>query len=394
MKILHVVDYLMPKIGYQEFLLPKWNKIHGHETYIICADRYTPIPDYDKIWGKILGPRICGEKEEEIHGVKIIRLKTFEFMRRPYLKGLEMKIKEINPDVIWNHGTASFSAFRTAFFCKKNKIPLLMDNHQHYIASRKDVLGDIYYWFLKLLSKKILNSSVDKFVGLADECCEFMKSKQGIDSSKMVIVPYGVDTELFKFSENARIKIREKLGINKESIVVMQTGKLDDTRKPYWLAEAMTEILSDNKNVSLLFVGSASDKEIAKIKNILEKTNSINRVFFQSFVPQEELPNYYSAADICVYPDYCSLSALEAGASSCVVIVNDLPTGIEREEKGAVITYKRGDIEDLRFKLNKFIINNEYLNKQKEKGCLAVINNYSYDFVAKSAESLMESIIK
>ena len=24
-KIIHVVDYLMPDMGYQEFLLPKWN---------------------------------------------------------------------------------------------------------------------------------------------------------------------------------------------------------------------------------------------------------------------------------------------------------------------------------------------------------------------------------
>ena len=38
LRIVHIADLVMPVVGYQEFLLPKWNAYHGHETYILCAD--------------------------------------------------------------------------------------------------------------------------------------------------------------------------------------------------------------------------------------------------------------------------------------------------------------------------------------------------------------------
>ena len=47
MRIVHIVDYLMPQMGYQEFLLPKWNSHQGHEVFIITSDRY-PISNYEK----------------------------------------------------------------------------------------------------------------------------------------------------------------------------------------------------------------------------------------------------------------------------------------------------------------------------------------------------------
>ena len=34
MKILHVVDYLMPNMGYQEFILPKFNAIENEVTIL------------------------------------------------------------------------------------------------------------------------------------------------------------------------------------------------------------------------------------------------------------------------------------------------------------------------------------------------------------------------
>ena len=77
MRIVHVVDYLMPQMGYQEFLLPKWNAKHGHEVFIITSDRYTPFNNYDETWGRTLGKRICGVGISKHEGVTIIRLPIF-----------------------------------------------------------------------------------------------------------------------------------------------------------------------------------------------------------------------------------------------------------------------------------------------------------------------------
>ena len=76
MRIVHVVDYSMPQMGYQEFLLPKYNAAAGHEVIILTSDRYFPVPNYEDTWKEFLGPRIIGCKSEIIHGVQIERLKT------------------------------------------------------------------------------------------------------------------------------------------------------------------------------------------------------------------------------------------------------------------------------------------------------------------------------
>ena len=58
MKIVHIVDYLMPTMGYQEFILPKFNAFDKRNSvYIITGNKYYPVPNYDSTWKKFLGNR-------------------------------------------------------------------------------------------------------------------------------------------------------------------------------------------------------------------------------------------------------------------------------------------------------------------------------------------------
>ena len=76
MKILHTVDYLMPTMGYQDFLLPKWNKKQNNDTYIITSNKYYPVPNYKQTWEKFLGKREQKSGWSIIDGVKILKKKN------------------------------------------------------------------------------------------------------------------------------------------------------------------------------------------------------------------------------------------------------------------------------------------------------------------------------
>ena len=129
-KIVHVVDYLMPDMGYQEFLLPKWNAKTGSEVYIITSDRYYPLENYDDTWGKTIGKRICGTGETSYKGVNIIRLPTlFEFKTRPFIKGLTKVISNLDPDLLFIHGTGSFSIYQCALSFRNSNFKKFADNH-------------------------------------------------------------------------------------------------------------------------------------------------------------------------------------------------------------------------------------------------------------------------
>jgi len=392
MKIVHVVDYLMPQIGYQEFFLPKWNAMHGHDTVIVCADRYTPIPDYETIWGPLLGPRICGPGEETISGVNIVRLPTKEINRRPFLRELKNTLDVLDPEIVWMHGTASPSSFRVASWSKRTKVPVIMDNHQCFVAARGGIAGGLYYQGLRWLSGMMLSGSVKKFVGVAEECCRFMTEVQGLPKEKMVLIPLGVDTDLFRPRDQDGERVRQKLGIPGDALLIMQTGKLDPSRRPDLLVEALTPWMNENTAIWLLFLGGIGSLQLEALNQQIAETGIKDRTLFHPMVLQTELPPFFNAADLCVYPDSSSLSSLEAGACECVVVMNDLPACAERVENGVGINFKRGNSDSLRDILGDLIKDPKKREELGKKARQSVLEKYSYDKIALNAEKLMRKI--
>ncbi len=260
MKILHIVDYLMPKMGYQELLLPKWNARHGHEVHIITSDRFSPVPDYDQTWGKLLGPRICGTDITKIYQTTLHRLPcTWEWKGRTWISGLTSKIEQLNPDVIFCHGSGSPTAMRVGVFCKRFGLPLLMDNHMVESAKNNKLSGRVYYSVLKLATRLILLRAVYLFLGVAQECCDFLEIEQGIPKSKIDTLPLGVDTDVLQIEDVAGAELRAKLNIPSSAKVVLQTGKLSHDKGPHILSQVMGPVMKQNSEVWLVFLGAGED---------------------------------------------------------------------------------------------------------------------------------------
>ena len=197
LKILHVVDYLMPGMGYQENFLPKWNAKQQHKVTIITGDRYQPIDDYEKSWGKVLGPRFCRSGVFVEDGIKVIRLKvSFEIKKRPWFKNLSSTITKNLPDVILVHGTTNFNFYRVGLIAKKLKIPCLADNHMVFHAIQKAfylTYINIHRVVLKVFYEKIFY----KFIGVTNETCDYLKKYEHVKNKNITLLPLGVDDSIF-----------------------------------------------------------------------------------------------------------------------------------------------------------------------------------------------------
>jgi glycosyltransferase involved in cell wall biosynthesis len=393
-KILHIVDYLMPTMGYQEFLLPKWNARQGHEVHIITSDRYTPVDNYDSTWGKFLGKRICGTGSTVIDNVNVHRLGVVkEFRFRPVLSGLTEKIKEINPEIIFCHGTASpavFSAVRTA---GKLNIPAVMDNHMTFGCQNLSFTGRIYYSLLKFFTAKILVPNVYKFLGVANECSDFLHKGQGIPKEKIDDLPIGIDTDLFSEDIEGRKRLRSENNIPESAKVVLQTGKLTPDKSPHYLSEAVAPLMKDDENIYLAFLGAGSEEYLEKIKQPLKENNVLKRVRFLPLVPVEKLPAIYSMADLCVYPDAASLSCMEASSCLRAVIMSDLPASKWRESLGVGKCYNTGNIEQLRNITQELLENNDKRESIAITARQAVIDNFSYKAISEKSVEIMRQAI-
>ena len=158
------------------------------------------------------------------------------------------------------------------------------------------------------------------------------------------VIPAGVDLELFR--PVAKAEARRVLGLS-ERKVILYVGRVEPLKGLDILLDAVAR-LDDPADTRLLIVGGAStfDSELKRLRSLTAELGISHMVTFTGAVPQDELPNYYSAADIFVLPSYYEsfgLAALEAMACGIPVVasrVGGLKAFIRDGETGYLIPWR------------------------------------------------------
>ena len=386
MRIVHVVDYLMPQMGYQEFLLPKWNALQGHEVFILTSDRYTPFENYDETWGSTLGNRICGTGVSIHEGVKVLRLPIYcEIKSRPFIRGLTSKINELNPDLLMIHGTGSFSIYQCVFSLKKKTFPIFADNHMIVDVIQKGFFQSIYYSLHKFLMQKYISKRIDLFFGVTSDSCDYLHDYEGVPNDKLKLLPLGVDTEIFK--------PRKKKEFTSQVPVIVQSGKLNYDKKPQWLSEAAIILLKKGIKLKLKFIGNGSETIINDIKKKFYEEGFQSNLEIIDLLTLENLSEEFNEADLVIFPDGTSLSCIEAASCDTVVIMADLPASIEREKKGIGLTYKRGNVNDLAQKILLLLNDKSKLQSLSTSSGNIARHLYSYDHISSKLVKLANQFL-
>jgi D-inositol-3-phosphate glycosyltransferase len=145
----------------------------------------------------------------------------------------------------------------------------------------------------------------------------------GANSASMHTVPCGIDLDLFYPRD--RSAARERLNLAADVPVLLWVGRLEKLKGVEILVDAVAEL--DRCDITLLIVGG--DERAAEIRNELEAQAAAAgiaaNVRFEGAVAHDSLPEYYSAADICVVPSYYEsfgLVAVEAMACGTPVVAS------------------------------------------------------------------------
>ena len=85
MKIVHLIDYFQPSIGYQETFLARHQQKSGHDVLVVTSDRYLNFPGYDTFYSRLLGKRFVGAGIRTESGIKTIRLTSWEIPGSPVI---------------------------------------------------------------------------------------------------------------------------------------------------------------------------------------------------------------------------------------------------------------------------------------------------------------------
>ena len=193
-------------------------------------------------------------------------------------------------------------------------------------------------------------------------------------SRKTVFIPNGVSKNALKPAE----EITERIGLEKDGYI-LYLGRLVPEKGIHYLIEAFKEIDTDKK---LVIAGGASDS--TEYADDLKKS-ACDNIIFTDFVKGGLLEELYSNAYIYVLPsdlEGMPLSLLEAMSYGNCCVTSDI-----HECKSVIgecgVTFKKGDVGDLKEKLQRLLNDSEAVEKYKSVSSDYVCNRFNWDEVTR-----------
>lgn len=382
MKVAVVTPWYSKNMGYAENFLPAALALEGAETHVVTSNAqiYCNHPDYKSIYEPYIGPAFVECGVEDIQGYKLHRLPHKNTASMPKIKGLYAYLKALKPDIIQTFEIDHPTSFTAALYCMLNGAKLFTECHVHasvMVRKRRDAL---FFWlnFIRL-GLRFTNMATRKCYPIAPDVERIAIHHYKVPPRKIEVQSLGVDTSMFheikgKAETSRRIALRKKLGIKPSEVLCIYTGRFTASKDPFLLGEAIEKLGAKSK-FRALFLGAGDAASIAKL-------SKYKNCIVHKFVQAKELPQYYQAADIGVWPKEESTSQLDAVACGLPIIISNRVQATERIE-GNGLQYVENDAEDLARKIAK-LSSKKKRTQMGRQGAAKIIEKFSWRNIAKS----------
>lgn len=189
-----------------------------------------------------------------------------------------------------------------------------------------------------------LIASADRIVAFSPHERDAMARLYGADTRRIQLAPCGVDLGTFRPLD--REESRKQLGLNGDK-VLLYVGRIESLKGVELLVRT-TAHLDTCEPVRVLVVGddNGQDREVDRLRELAETLEVGENIDFVGRVAQDELPVYYSAADVCVVPSFYEsfgLAALESMACGTPVVasrVGGLSTVVQHGSTGYLKSWR------------------------------------------------------
>jgi len=374
--IAHVTAYFHGAFGYQENQLALCQAARGHRVHVLCSSRLTPwhsVPlDTAARWDQL-----CASQ-----GVIVHRLPTLiELRRRPMMRGLIATLRHIRPTFIHVHGFLTLHTLVVALKVRSIGSIAVVDDHMAYVASRAP-LAPLAHALCRPSITPLILRTYSSVVAVSEEAKAFMTHRYGIPPARIRVIPLGVNTSVFYPSQHKRLRFRATSGIDEGELLVVYSGKHDRHKDPLLLLRAAVMLWRAGLRFRVILVGPREPNYFSSLAAYLREHHLEDRVLLHDVVPWKQLADYYNAADVAVWPCEASMSALDALACACPVILPDLPTNRERTRSGGGLLFASGDVADLARALHRLLTDHELRKTCSARAC-TYARSLSWDAISE-----------
>lgn len=283
----------------------------------------------------------------------------------------------------------SSSFFETLRKCKANQIKTVVERGSSHILYQKEILENQFNKRgIKFTpaSKEIINRELSEYeesdyISIPSKFVENTFIEKGINETKLLRNPYGVD--LNSFSKNTEKN-------NKETFIIVCCGQLSLRKGTLELIEAFLEL--NLKNSELWLIGGISDE----LRDYFLGFRNENVKLLGTF-PQNELADIYSKADVfCLNSFEEGLAMVIPQAMSCSLpVICSYNTGgseiVEHGKEGFI--YGADNVDEMKEAILKFYNNRDLVQKMGEAARGKVESGYTWDDYGDRMLRLYEKVL-
>ena len=361
---------------YQENLLSKYHKKMGFDVTII-----TSCWKYNND-----GKLVCALPQTYIyHGIKIIRIKTLKGTIDSKFKKYDNFIhilEDENPDVLFIHGCQFIDIKQICYYLKKTQIVTFVDNHCDFSNSGRNFLSKyILHRVIWRRYAKMIEPFVKKFYGVLPARVDFLITEYHLPKEKTKLLLMGGDDELVEKSALERNKnaIRNSFSIKEDDFLIVTGGKFDKFKKQVLiLMESIKRI--NNNSIKLIVFGSVDNDFRSEFNQLIDN----KLIFYAGWVNPEMTYDYFSAADLVVFPGRHSVF-WEQVASQGIPMILKFWEKTNHLDNGGNIEYLYNDsVDSLCCQISRIVEHKDIYDTMK-KSAIMHSKKYLYSSIAKES---------
>jgi glycosyltransferase involved in cell wall biosynthesis len=352
-----------------------------------------------------------GKKEETLNGVKIIRYGVMTHTPKmlslslPVVQALRKNEKETQLYHIYNvHPLAGGGLYRMTG--GRNPVIATLENFGGYcptstaiykkcdLLCRYSCLRD----FSNSISEKILSmpyagifplltsltKKVDKYIAVSEHVRQEYIN-HGYPEDRIIVIPNSIDID----------KIGNGIRIPHEGRNILYVGRMVSIKGVDILIRAFDKASRHYHDLRLILVGDG--KDLNHYRSLIQNLGIESKVIVTGAVSEDLLWDYYSIADLFVYPSIAGSEAfgitlLEAMRYGIPCLVADTG-GCKEVIKDAGVTFRDQDEEDLMKKM-MLILNDNQISLTLSARCKDVLSEYNDQKVVKSLVKVYDDLRK
>lgn len=322
MKILMLCDFYNESLEYQENLLVKYYRKHGHDVTVV-ASTFDSVFDYyndrhDPAWPA---------RTYMDQGAKIVKLRyRFNWLNRlrAYTR-IDSLLESEAPDLIYVHDIMLNLPECVSYVQRHPQCRMILDYHADYSNSGRSWLslkllhGVARKWYLDRARPHL-----SRIFPIVPAGVRFLHEVYGVPHAEMEVLPLGADVDLARdvCQRGDRGRLRRELGFADTDIVLLTGGKLAPAKRTELLLQAVRRL--PGLPLKVVVVGEASNADASYKRLLLEEAGAMpDAVRFVGWLEREDIYRHLAMADLAVFPASQSILWQQAIASGLPLICGD-----------------------------------------------------------------------